>query len=69
MQGSLPTASDMQAAWLDREGVQAASHAQLASSLLALEREWGDFIARLQQAGWAPELVTIRTGSTKFSQQ
>ena len=56
----------LQAAWLDHRGVHTATHADLAASLQTLGREWGTFIAALQQAGWAPDLVTIRTGSTKF---
>ena len=59
----------MQAAWLDHRGVQSATHAELASSLLALGKQWSNFVAALEQAGWAPELVTIRTGSTKYSQK
>ncbi len=56
----------VQAAWLESIGVQDAAHADLADSLQAMRTRWDDFVAQLQAAGWATDLVTIRTGMVRY---
>ena len=56
----------MQAAWLDSRSVQDATYADLAESLRAMRAQWDGFVAQLQAAGWATDLVTIRTGMVRY---
>lgn len=63
------TQCNVQAAWLDRRGVQDATQADLADSLRAMHASWDGFVAELQAAGWATDLVTIRTGMTRYRVQ